>query len=75
MQPLKLVVMSATLRVADFTKNPALFPKPPPVLSAASRQHKVTVHFSKHTELYDYAGEAFKKVREIVCKAVAATMD
>lgn len=54
--------MSATLRVTDFTENSALFPSPPPVISATSRQHPVTVHFSKHTELYDYVGETFKKV-------------
>lgn len=54
--------MSATLRVTDFTENTRLFPVPPPVISATSRQHPVTVHFSKKTELYDYAGETFKKV-------------
>ena len=62
MRPLKLVIMSATLRVTDFTENTALFPTPPPVISATSRQHPVTVHFSKQTELYDYLGETFKKV-------------
>jgi ATP-dependent RNA helicase DHX37/DHR1 len=30
--PLKLLVMSATLRVEDFTQNTRLFPKPPPVI-------------------------------------------
>lgn len=54
--------MSATLRVTDFTENTTLFPTPPPVISATSRQHPVTVHFSKETELYDYVGETFKKV-------------
>eukprot|EP00903_Cladosiphon_okamuranus_P006361 g6231.t1 len=65
LRPLKLVIMSATLRVTDFTENPRLFPAPPPVISATSRQHPVTVHFSKKTELYDYAGETFKKVCKI----------
>lgn len=50
------------MRVADFTENTRLFPVPPPVISATSRQHPVTVHFSKKTELYDYSGETFKKV-------------
>lgn len=62
LRPLKLVIMSATLRVTDFTENKALFPSPPPVISATSRQHPVTVHFSKRTELYDYVGETFNKV-------------
>ncbi len=30
--PLKLVIMSATLRVEDFTENRRLFPTPPPVI-------------------------------------------
>ena len=30
-RPLKLVIMSATLRVSDF-QNPVLFPSPPPVI-------------------------------------------
>ncbi|KAF1328217.1 Atp-dependent RNA helicase, partial [Globisporangium splendens] len=64
-QPLKLVVMSATLRVEDFTKNERLFPKPPPVLRVDARQYPVTVHFNKRTELDDYVSEAYKKVVKI----------
>ena len=30
--PLRLVIMSATLRVSDFTENPRLFKMPPPVV-------------------------------------------
>lgn len=30
--PIRLVIMSATLRVEDFTQNTRLFPKPPPVI-------------------------------------------
>ena len=30
--PLKLIIMSATLRVSDFVDNELLFPRPPPVL-------------------------------------------
>ena len=30
--PLKLVIMSATLRIGDFTENTLLFPSPPPVI-------------------------------------------
>lgn len=34
-RPLKLVVMSATMRVEDFSNNPLLFPSPPPTLSVS----------------------------------------
>jgi hypothetical protein len=30
--PLKLIIMSATLRTADFTENAKLFPEPPPLI-------------------------------------------
>lgn len=63
--PLKLVVMSATLRVEDFTQNQRLFPTPPPVLRVSARQYPVTVHFNKRTELDNYVDEAFKKVVKI----------
>ena len=54
--PLKLVIMSATLRVADFVENKRLFPTPPPVIKVPARQYPVTVHFSRRTELHDYTG-------------------
>ncbi|KKF96879.1 putative ATP-dependent RNA helicase PB1A10.06c [Ceratocystis platani] len=60
-KPLKLVIMSATLRVDDLIKNPVLFPTPPPVLEVEGRQHPVTLHFSRRTHA-DYVEEAFKKV-------------
>nr|CCA17666.1 hypothetical protein BRAFLDRAFT_265555 [Albugo laibachii Nc14] len=65
LKPLKLVIMSATLRVEDFTSNTLLFPSPPPVLRIEARQYPVTVHFSKHTELEKYVEAAFKKVVRI----------
>lgn len=65
LQPLKLVVMSATLRVEDFTQNERLFPTPPPVLRVDARQYPVTVHFNKRTELDNYVDEAYKKVMKI----------
>lgn len=53
--PLKLVLMSATLRVEDFTKNEKLFPTgPPKVVTVPGRTHPVTIHHSKVTELDDY---------------------
>lgn len=64
-QPMKLIVMSATLRVEDFTENKRLFPTSPPVVKVDARQFPVTVHFNKRTPLDDYAGEAFRKVNKI----------
>ena len=58
--PLKLIIMSATLRVEDFTKNSRLFRSIPPVISVESRQFPVTVHFNKKTP-EDYLAEAYRK--------------
>lgn len=55
--PLKLIVMSATLRVEDFTGNTRMFPIAPPVINVQARQYPVTTHFSKRTELVDYVGK------------------
>ena len=53
--PLRLVLMSATLRVEDFTKNEKLFPfGPPAVVTVPGRTHPVTIHHNKATELDDY---------------------
>jgi ATP-dependent RNA helicase DHX37/DHR1 len=53
--PLKLVLMSATLRVEDFTKNDKLFPTgPPAVVNVPGRTFPVTVHHNKETELDNY---------------------
>lgn len=61
-KPLKLVVMSATLRISDFMQNPSLFRQgPPPLVQAEGRQYPVTVHFSRRTHR-DYVEEAFRKV-------------
>ena len=62
--PLKLVIMSATLRVEDFTQNSRLFKSVPPVINVESRQFPVTIHFNKHTK-EDYMGEAYKKVCKV----------
>ncbi|XP_059683552.1 probable ATP-dependent RNA helicase DHX37 [Gavia stellata] len=63
--PLKLIVMSATLRVEDFTDNNRLFSVTPPVIQVDARQFPVTVHFNKKTPLDDYSGECFRKVCKI----------
>ena len=65
LKPLKLIIMSATLRVEDFTANPRLFTHPPPVLRAESRQYPVSIHFSRKTAMDDYLEQTFKKVCKI----------
>lgn len=60
-KPLKLIIMSATLRVTDFTENTTLFSTPPPVLQAEGRQYPVTCHFARKTH-HDFVEEAFRKI-------------
>lgn len=63
--PMKLLIMSATLRVEDFTDNPKLFTTPPPVIKVDARQFSVSIHFNKRTPLEDYTGEVFHKTCKI----------
>ncbi|CAO3641577.1 unnamed protein product [Mucor hiemalis] len=63
-KPLRVVIMSATLRVSDFTENKTLFPVVPPVINVNARQFPVAVHFNKKTPL-DHVGEAYKKITKI----------
>jgi ATP-dependent RNA helicase DHX37/DHR1 len=62
--PLKLVLMSATLRVEDFISGRKLFRDVPPVIEVPTRQFPVTTHFSKRTGA-DYLSQAYKKVLTI----------
>ncbi|XP_030245861.1 probable ATP-dependent RNA helicase kurz [Drosophila navojoa] len=64
---LKLIIMSATLRVSDFTENTHLFKVPPPLIKVEARQFPVTIHFQKHTP-EDYIQEAFRKTVKIHAK-------
>ncbi len=61
--PLKLIIMSATLCVEDFAANSDLFKAPPPIVRVPARQYPVTIHFARRTELHDYVGIAFGKVK------------
>ena len=66
--PLKLVIMSATLNIEDFTKNEKLFKVAPPVVRVESRQFDVTCHFNKKTPEDNseaYTEEALRKVCKI----------
>ncbi|KAH6715145.1 P-loop containing nucleoside triphosphate hydrolase protein [Leptodontidium sp. MPI-SDFR-AT-0119] len=60
-KPLKLIIMSATLRITDFTQNATLFSKPPPVLQAEGRLYPVVNHFARKTH-HDYIEDAFRKI-------------
>ncbi|KAI9685615.1 MAG: putative ATP-dependent RNA helicase DHR1 [Bathelium mastoideum] len=61
-KPLKLIIMSATLRISDFTENRILFRNgSPPLVQAEGRQYPVTTHFARRTQR-DYISEAFRKV-------------
>ncbi|ODQ81516.1 hypothetical protein BABINDRAFT_159797 [Babjeviella inositovora NRRL Y-12698] len=61
---LKLVIMSATLRVSDFAENKLLFRTPPPVLKVEARQFPVSVHFNRRTT-FNYLDEVFRKTCKI----------
>lgn len=62
--PLKLIIMSATLRLEDFTENKRLFKVTPPVIEVKTRQFPVVVHFNKRTN-DNYLKDAFKKACKI----------
>ncbi|XP_071448431.1 probable ATP-dependent RNA helicase kurz [Hetaerina americana] len=62
--PLKLIIMSATLRLEDFTGNPRLFRSVPPVLKVESRQYPVSIHFNRRTA-QNYLRDAFLKTCKI----------
>lgn len=61
---LKLVIMSATLRVEEFVENNKLFKMKPPILTVESRQFPVTIHFNKRTSI-NYISDALKKAIKI----------
>ncbi|KAI3506137.1 hypothetical protein L1887_28493 [Cichorium endivia] len=65
MFPLRLILMSATMRVDDFISGGKIFANPPPVIQVPTRQYPVTTHFSKRTDIVDYIGQAYKKILSI----------
>ncbi|CAL1284599.1 unnamed protein product [Larinioides sclopetarius] len=71
--PLKLIIMSATIRVEDFTDNPRLFKDPPLLIQLNSRQYRVQVHFDLHTP-EDYVEAAYNKVCKIHNRLPAGTI-
>ena len=60
----RLIIMSATLRVSDFTENQKLFKVPPPIVNIQARQFPIQIHFNKTTP-DDYLKEAYKRVCKI----------
>lgn len=63
--PLRLVVMSATLRISDFRDNRVLFRRPPPLIDVPVRRFPVHIHFARKTELHKYVEAALKKIKQI----------
>ncbi|EAS00609.2 DEAD/DEAH-box helicase (macronuclear) [Tetrahymena thermophila SB210] len=62
--PLRVIIMSATLRVEDFTQNKYLLPKKINVINVEARQFPVNTYFSKRTP-NDYLQAAVKKCCQI----------
>jgi len=62
--PLRLVIMSATMRIEEFINNRHLFKLKPKIINIDARQYPVTIHFNKHTPT-NYLEEAYKKVSKI----------
>jgi ATP-dependent RNA helicase DHX37/DHR1 len=63
-RPLRLVIMSATLRLNDFLNNPKIFPKRPPLIHIQVRTFPVDVYYNKITQ-EDYLKDALAKVTKI----------
>ncbi|CAF3503121.1 unnamed protein product [Rotaria sp. Silwood1] len=62
--PLRLVIMSATMRIEEFINNRHLFKLKPKIINIDARQYPVTIHFNKHTPK-NYLNEVYKKVCKI----------
>jgi len=73
MCPLKLIIMSATLRLCDFTQNKKLFACPPPVIDIDAKLYPVSIHFEQKTE-DDYVSAAAKKIMDIHTKLPPGTI-
>ncbi|GIY19109.1 probable ATP-dependent RNA helicase DHX37 [Caerostris extrusa] len=71
--PLKLVIMSATICVEDFMENRNLFKDPPFLIQVESRQYQVQVHFNLRTP-EDYVESAFSKICKIHSKLPAGAI-
>lgn len=72
--PLRLVIMSATLRLSDFTENRHLFPVPPPVIDIPARTYPVTLHFARITPTANRIHRVAAKAVEIHRKLPAGSI-
>ena len=67
-KPLKVVIMSATLRMTDFTENKFLFTNPsrssPAVVQIDNRMHSVVVHYERRTD-EDYVSLSVDRIKKI----------
>jgi ATP-dependent RNA helicase DHX37/DHR1 len=59
--PIKLIIMSATLRVSDFRENQRLFSIPPPLVQIEGRQFEVSPHWARRTG-HNFIEEAYKRI-------------
>ncbi|OMJ19804.1 putative ATP-dependent RNA helicase [Smittium culicis] len=66
-KPLKLVIMSATLMIDEFSKNLRLFNPTPKVIKVESRQFPVCIRFNRFTPVGEaaYVNAAIKKTLQI----------
>ncbi|CDJ51168.1 ATP-dependent helicase, putative [Eimeria brunetti] len=71
--PLKVLIMSATLRATDFTANSHLFSPPPALLTLESRTFEVRIHFSKKTPDH-YVQAAVRKALQIHTRLPAGSV-
>ncbi|XP_011697160.1 PREDICTED: probable ATP-dependent RNA helicase kurz [Wasmannia auropunctata] len=62
--PLKLIIMSATLSVKEFVENTKLFKIKPPIIEVKARQFLVKMHFNRTTSK-DYVNDALRKAIKI----------
>ncbi|ELP87501.1 ATP-dependent RNA helicase, putative [Entamoeba invadens IP1] len=67
-KPLRLIIMSATLRVSEFLDNTNLFKERPKMIHIGSRQYPVVSYFSRTTVIDDYCSEAIKLIVKIHTK-------
>ncbi|KAF7132791.1 hypothetical protein RHSIM_Rhsim09G0109600 [Rhododendron simsii] len=52
-------------QLEEFVSGRGIFDNPPPIIEIPTRQYRVTIIFSKRTEIVDYVGQAYKKVLSI----------
>eukprot|EP00759_Apiculatamorpha_spiralis_P056572 PhF_6_TR8262/c2_g1_i2/m.12576/K14780/DHX37, DHR1; ATP-dependent RNA helicase DHX37/DHR1 len=68
-KPLCVIVMSATLRVADFTENSYLYKVTPKVINIEARTYPVSAHYSLRTSTRaTYLQDAKRKIIQIHTK-------